>query len=161
MANEKITFSEFLESIECEHLEFINRLHGYLLENSCVIKIRQASSGYVVSYFHKPSSRTVMNYLFRKKMLMLRAYTDNINLYIETVSKWPNSMKETIKNGGDCSRLSNPTKCNSRCLKGFDFMLDGERQQKCRCHNALTFALSKESKPYLFEIMKLEMEARI
>ena len=142
-----------------EHEYFINQLHAYLQKNDCVEKIKEAANGYVVSYVHKPTARTVANYVFRKKMPMLRIYADNILSYIDIVS-WPDTMKETIRNGGNCSRLINPTACNSRCLKGFDFILDGERQQKCRCNSSFTFFLNDETKPYLSEIMEYEIQAR-
>jgi len=160
MPKPAIPFSDFLASAGAEHEAFINQLDSYLQENGCVAKIREAASGYVVSYVHKYTDRTVATYVFRKKMPMLRVYPDNILGYEEVVANWPNSMKDAVKKGGVCARLINPTACNSRCLKGFDFILDGERQQKCRCHMGLTFLLDDETKPYLFEIMRLEIQAR-
>ena len=161
MKKEAIPFSDFLIAAGAEHEEFINRLHDYLQKNDCVAKIREAANGYVVSYVHKPTARTVANYVFRNKMPMLRLYSDNIGSYIDIVNHWPTSMKDTIKKGGPCRRLSDPIACNSRCLKGFDFILDGERQQKCRCHMSFTFFLNDETKPYLSEIMEREMQARL
>jgi len=154
-------FNEFVIQAGAEHEGFIKQLHDKLEKDGCIVKIREAASGYVVSYFHKPTSRTVATYVFRKKVPMLRLYPDNIDLYIDTVLNWPTQMKDTIRKGGNCKRLSDPNACNSRCLKGFDFVLDGERQQKCRCHNALTFVLDDETKPYLAEVMEIEMKARI
>jgi len=155
-----IPFSDFLIAAGASHETFINQLHAYLQENDCVWKIREAANGHVVSYIHKPTKRTVANYVFRKKMPMLRVYADNILSYEGNISKWPDSMKDTIRNGGNCSRLVDPTACNSRCLKGFDFVLDGERQQKCRCHMSFTFFLNDETKPYLQEIIEREIQAR-
>ena len=139
MPKQVIPFSDFLASAGAEYEDFINQLHAYLQENDCVAKIREAASGYVVSYVHLPTARTVANFLFRKKMPMFRLYADHIDAYVGVVNHWPCSMKDTIRKGGPCSRLKDPTACNSRCLKGFDFILDGERQQKCRCHNGFTF----------------------
>jgi len=155
-----IPFSDFLVAAGASHEAFIIQLHAYLQENDCIWKIREAANGYVVSYIHKPTKRTVANYVFRKKMPMLRVYADNIRSYEDNVSNWPDTMKDTIRKGGNCSRLIDPTACNSRCLKGFDFILEGERQQKCRCHMSFTFFLDDESKPYLLEIMECEMQAR-
>ena len=142
-----IPFSDFLIAAGAPHEAFIIRLHAYLQENDCVYKIREAANGYVVSYVHKPTNRTVANYVFRKKMPMLRVYADNTLAYEDNLSQWPDTMKDTIRKGGNCSRLVDPTACNSRCLKGFDFILDGERQQKCRCHMSFTFFLTDETKP--------------
>jgi len=160
MPKPTILFSEFLALAGAEHEEFINRLDGYLQENGCVAKIRESASGYVVSYMHKPTGRTVATYVFRKKMPMLRVYPDNIADYENILANWPATMKDAIRKGGNCARLIDPAACNSRCLQGFDFVLDGERQQKCRCHMGLTFLLSDETKPHLLEIMEREIQAR-
>ena len=160
MSKSVIPFDDFLLAAGAEHEAFINQLHVYLQENDCNWKIREAANGYVVAYIHKPSKRTVANFLFRKKMPMLRVYADNIRSYEDKVCKWPDAMKDAISKGGNCSRLSDPNACNSRCLQGFDFMLDGERQQKCRCHMAFTFSLNNETRPYLLDVMAREIEAR-
>jgi len=160
MPKQVIPFSDFLLAAGAEHEVFINQLHAYLQANNCIWKIKEAANGYVVSYVNTPTKRTVANYVFRKKMPMLRVYADNILSYGDDISQWPDTMKNTIRKGGNCSRLIDPTACNSRCLKGFDFILDGERQQKCRCHMSFTFLLDDETKPYLLEIMKCEMRAR-
>jgi hypothetical protein len=160
MTKQVIPFSDFLTAAGASHEVFINQMHAYLQENDCVWKIREAANGQVVSYVHKPTKRTVANFLFRKKMPMLRIYADNVLTYSDIVAQLPETMKNAIRQGGNCSRLIDPTACNSRCLKGFDFILDGERQQKCRCHMSFTFQLDSEAKPYLLEIMKREMQAR-
>jgi len=160
MPKQPIPFNDFLVAAGAEHEAFINQLHTYLQENGCVAKIKEAANGYVVSYVHKPTARTVANYVFRKKMPMLRVYADNILSYADIIAHWPDEMKDTIRKGGNCSRLIDPNACNSRCLKGFDFILGGERQQKCRCHMSFTFFLNDETKPYLSEIMEHEMQAR-
>ena len=64
MAKQVILFSDFILSAGAEHEDFINQLHVYLQKNDCVAKIREAASGYVVSYVHKPTARTVANYVF-------------------------------------------------------------------------------------------------
>ena len=160
MPKQAISFDDFLLAAGAEHKIFINKLHVFLQENDCTWKIREAANGYVVSYVHKPTKRTVANFLFRKKMLMLRAYADNTLSYMDFMAQLPNAMKDTIREGGNCSRLVDPAACNSRCLKGFDFILDGERLQKCRCHMSFTFFLSDEAKPHLLRIMEYELQAR-
>ena len=155
-----ISFSDFLLAAGNEHEEFINSLHSYLENLNCIYKIKTAANGYVVSYVHKPSKRTVANYIFRKQQPMLRLYADNIAHYPELFSNLPVDMKDTIRVGGDCARLLDPNACNSRCLSGYDFMLDGERQTKCRCHNSFAFFLTEETKPHLREMMEFEMQAR-
>lgn len=154
-----ITFDDFLQSAGTEYADYINALHAFLKENNCIYKIREAANGFVASYIHKPTKRTVANFLFRNKLPMLRVYADNISLYTD-ITHLPITMKNIIRKGGDCIRLSNPMACNSRCLKGFEFMLDGELQRKCRCHMSFTFPLNYETQPHLLDIMKCEMQAR-
>ena len=64
-----------------------------------------------------------------------------------------------IKKAGPCKRLLNPDDCNSRCLMGFDFILDGERQQKCR-NSGFMFFLDDETKPYVNDMVLREMQLR-
>jgi len=154
-----IPFSSFIEAAGLEHIDFINSLHEYMEENGCKTEIKDAANGYVVSYIHKPSKRTVFNYVFRKEGLLMRIYADNIPSYGEMLENWPDSMKDTVKKAGVCTRLLDPEKCNSRCLGGFDFVLDGEQQQKCR-YGGFMILLSDETKPCLKKMIECEMQTR-
>ena len=120
MSKQPISFDDFLLAAGIEHSDFINKLHSYLHEKNCTWKIREAANGYVISYVHKPTKRTVANFLFRKKRPMLRVYADNTPSYADFMTQLPSSMKRAIREGGNCSRLVDPSACNSRCLKGFD-----------------------------------------
>jgi len=86
-------------------------------------------------------------------------YADNTLACGDIVASLPDEMKDAIRQGG-CKRLSTPAACNPRCLSDFDFVLDGERQQKCRCHMSFMFFLTDGTKPYLSAIMEREMQAR-
>lgn len=158
MAKEVIPFESFVEAVGEEHADFVNDMNDYLTENGCVVEIKEAKNGYVVSYKHKPTKRTLMNYVFRKPGPMMRIYGDNVQSYMEQLDKWPDSMKAAVKKAGNCRRLLNPEDCNSRCPMGFDFILDGERQQKCR-YGGFMFFLSDETKPHLGEMLKCEISA--
>ena len=159
MPKTNITFGDFKEAAEQEHVDFITALHHLMIENECIAEIKEAASGYVVSYIHNPSKRTVANYVFRKKGLMMRIYADNVPSYMEILAKWPVAMKETIKKSGECKRLINPEACNGRCLMGFDFILDSERQQKCR-NGGFIFFLNEETKPHVKKMIECEMLIR-
>ena len=159
MPKETIPFSAFVEAAGTAHTDFINSLHEFMTENNCKTEIKEAANGHVVSYVHKPSKRTVANYVFRKKGLMMRIYADNVPSYEEALANWPESMKAAVKKAGPCKRFLNPTECNSRCPLGFDFILDGERQQKCR-YGGFMFFLDDETKPFLKEMTEREMRAR-
>jgi hypothetical protein len=160
MPKEIIPFSDFLAAAGAEHTEYLNSLHEYLLNNGFKVEIKTAASGYVVSYIHTPTKRTALNYIFRKKRPVMRLYADNIIGYMEILSAWPDSMKEAVKKAGPCKRLINPDACNSRCPMGYDFILDGERQQKCR-YGGFMFFLDGETKPYLKEMVECEVKARV
>ena len=153
-----IQFTDFIETVGDSHVEFVNNLNNFLLENNCTTEIKEAANGYVVSYKHKPSKRVVLNYVFRKMGLMLRIYADNISSYPEALKDLPVAMKDAIKKAGPCKRMLNPEDCNSRCPLGYEFDLEGELQQKCRY--GLMFYLTDETKPYLEKIVKAEIEAR-
>ena len=159
MPKTTIPFSAFVESAGLEHMDFVISLNEYMTEKDCKVEIKDAANGYVVSYIHKPSKRTVANYVFRKKGLMIRIYADNLASYVEKLASWPAGMKDTVKKSGICKRLIDPDTCNPRCLNGFDFTLDGEQQQKCR-YGAFMFFLTDETKPHLREMMECEMQAR-
>ncbi len=159
MAKQAIPFSAFAEAAGPAHAGFIGTLHKELTDKNYITEIKQAAQGYVVSYVHRPTKRTIANYVFRKKGLLLRVYADNVISYMETLTSWPDSMKEAVKKAGPCKRLLNPADCNPRCPTGYDFILDDERQQKCR-YNGFLLSLTDETKPYLLEMVRCEIKAR-
>lgn len=154
-----IPFEDFLNAAGAEHAEFIENLHKLLLSNDYSITIKEAKSGYVVSYVHKPTKKTVANYVFRKNGPMIRIYADNVADYMNQLDLWPEDMKASIRKAGVCKRLVNPDACNPRCSTGFDFLLDGEHWQKCR-NNCFLFYLNDSTKPFLQEMMEGEVKAR-
>lgn len=159
MAKEKIQFPVFLESIPNEYLPFVSQLHDFLETNNCTYDIKDSKSGYVLSYVHKPTKKTIANYVFRKKGPMIRIYADNINKYMPILNELPEDMKKHIIDASVCKRLINPDDCNSRCTKGFDFILDDKTYQKCR-YNCFFFYLSEENNPYLKKIVESEVSFR-
>jgi hypothetical protein len=159
MPKTTIPFSAFVEAAGPEHADFIHALHDYMTEQDCKMELKEAANGYVVSYVHKPSNRTAANYVFRKKGPMMRIYADNVPSYIEILADWPASMKDAVKKAGPCKRLLNPEDCNSRCPMGYDFVLDGQQQQKCR-YGGFMFFLDDETKPHLRNMMEREMQER-
>lgn len=159
MAKQIIPFPAFVEKAGIEHTEFVNQIHEFMLENNCEVEIKEAKSGYVVSYFHTPSAGTVSNYVFRKKGPMIRIYAEHIAEYMSILDKWPESMKNTIRKSVPCKRLIDPKACNPRCRMGFDFILDGERQQKCR-NNSFMIIMDTETKPYLKDMLEHEIQSR-
>ena len=159
MSKITIPFENFVTAAGAEHTEFINNLHDIFVEQNCSVNIKEAKSGYIVSYIYTPTKQTVANYVFRKKGPLLRIYADNVPSYMELLESWPDEMKDSIRKAGPCKRLLDPTACNPHCKTGFDFILDGKRQQKCR-NNAFMFYLENNTKPYLKDMIEQELSAR-
>lgn len=133
-------------------------LHNQLTELGCKIDIKPAKSGFVVSY--SLNKKTISNYVFRKKGLMVRIYASHIIQYLEILDTLPDSMVHTIQEAPVCKRLVDPAACNQRCPMGYDFILRGERLQKCR-NNAFLFLLSEESRPYIKALLLNEANAAV
>ncbi len=159
MTKEKIPFEDFLNDIPTEHIEFVEDLNKFLLENNCNCDIKEAKSGYVVSYIYKPAKKTIANYVFRKKGPMLRLYADNVAQNDQLINELPDDMKAIIAKSPVCKRLLNPDDCNSRCQKGYEFVLDGKIEQKCR-FNCFFFLLSEQNNPYLKKLIETEIAYR-
>ena len=50
MAKEKASFKEFLSAVAPEHQAFVEKLNTKLIEQGCVLVIKEAKSGYAASY---------------------------------------------------------------------------------------------------------------
>lgn len=146
MMSEKYTLHDFLATVDGDNQTFVNELHDELTRYGCKAEIKLAKSGYVVSY--SLNQKTVMNYVFRKKGLMARIYTNHIAQYMDFFDTLPDQMVKAIQRAPICKRLVDPSTCNPKCSMGYDFVLKGERLQKCR-NNAFLFLLSEESRPFV------------
>lgn len=159
MAKPKILFETFLETVVEKDLPFVKDLHEFLMENNYTYAIKEAKSGYVCSYIFNLTNRTVANYVFRKKGLMMRIYADHSASYAGWLDKLSDEMKASVKKAGPCKRLLDPNACSTLCLKGYQFPLDGEEQIKCR-NSCFMFFVSDETGPYLREMMEQEVKCR-
>ena len=154
--SEKYTFQDFLASVDGEDQKFVSELHGELTEFGCKIDVKAAKSGYVVSYVL--NKKTIANYVFRKKGLIARIYTGHIAQYMEILDALPDSMVRSIREAPICKRLVDPAACNQKCSMGYDFILKGERLQRCR-NNAFMFLLDEESRPHVKSLLLHEVKA--
>ena len=159
MGKDKIPFSDFVTAAGEKHSTFIRWVDEYMLAHDCTCEIKESKSGYLVSYLYTPTKRTIINYVFRKKGLVLRVYADGVANYMATLDQWPDSMKTAVKKAGPCKRMLDPGACNSRCVMGFDFIMDGQREQKCR-YGGFMFLLDEETKPVLKDMLQNEMQTR-
>ena len=92
------------------------------------------------------------NYVFRKKGLMIRIYAGHIAQYMNVLDNLPDEMVHAIQKASICKRLVDPDTCNQRCSMGYEFILKGERLQRCR-NNAFMFFINEESKPFIKNIL--------
>ncbi len=156
--SEKYTFQDFLATVDGDNQTFVSELHDELTRYGCKVGVKLAKSGYVVSY--SLNQKTVMNYVFRKKGLMARIYTNHIARYMDFFDTLPDQMVQTIQKAPICKRLVDPSACNPKCSMGYDFMLKGERLQKCR-NNAFLFLLSEENRPFVKALLLNEVKASV
>lgn len=156
MANKKISFDEFLSSVDETNTAFVAELHEECIKAGCTVEIKEAKSGYVVSYLFK--KKTVANYVFRKKGLLIRIYANNLPQYMAFLDTLPEGMVKSIQAAPVCKRLLAPDACNPKCAMGYDFLLGGQRFQKCR-NGAFLFLLCEENNPFIKAFLQRELEA--
>lgn len=156
MAAEKLGFQDFIGTVEGDASEFITELHRLLTEGGCKIEVKEAKSGYVVSYRY--DKKTIMNYVFRKKGMIARIYGNHVIDYMAFLDTLPDGMVKAIQDAPYCKRLLNPNDCNPKCAMGNDFILRGQREQKCR-YSAFMFLLCEENNPFIKSFIMHELEA--
>lgn len=149
------TFHDFLVSVDAENQHFVSELHDELTEAGCKIEVKLAKSGYVASY--SLNRKTVVNYVFRKKGLAARIYANHVAQYMDVLDTLPDGMVQTIQKAPVCKRMADPAACNQKCSMGYDFILKGERLQKCRS-SAFLFFLSEENRPFIKRLLLNEIK---
>ena len=154
--SEAHTFQDFLDAVDGENRVFVVELHEELTRLGCNAQVKQAKSGYVVSYIQ--NQRTIANYVFRKKGLVARIYTNHIAQYPGILDTLPEGMAQAVRKAPICKRLADPAACNQRCPMGYDFIMKGERLQRCR-NGAFQFLLSGETRPFIKALVLREAEA--
>lgn len=152
-------FSLFIESVPEEHQQNILELHKLFTKYECHCDIKEAKSGYVVSYINQHNKKTLANIVFRKTGIKLRMYLEHIASYDSYLDELPSSMKQEVRKAGICKRLYDPTTCNQRCSMGYRFTMDHEEYKLCR-NMAFMPTIQKETQPYIIKLLKLELEYR-
>lgn len=147
-------FEDFLQSVEENNRDFVSRLHEFLTENGCKCDIKEAKSGFAVSYLR--DKKTLLNFVQRKTGTKARIYAAHAGDYPELLNALPPKMKADIVKAAPCKRLLDPTACNPRCSMGYTFAMDGEVYKKCRS-TAFMFPLSDENNGYIKEFLEKEL----
>lgn len=156
MEHTKLGFEEFIASVDAGYVDFVTGLHQDFLRAGCKLEVKEAKSGYVVSYLL--NKKTVANYVFRKKGLIIRIYTNHILEYMDLLESLPGGMVKDVEDAPVCKRLLNSEDCNPRCAKGYDFLLGGRRYQKCR-YSAFQFPLCEAHNPAIRELIGRKLVA--
>jgi len=158
MAQDKITFEQFIEAVDAENKPFVQDLHNYLLENGCKVMFEEKKSGYLASYKYGKPPKAVLNFVFRKIGMLTRIYGERINGYPDFLNTLPKEMVESIEKAGICKRLVHNT-CSPKCT-GYDFMIGDAHFQKCR-YNCFEFLMTGESNPYIKAFVEHELKERL
>lgn len=159
MEKQELSFENFLFDVNPLYHELVKRLNDGLLGQGYKRKLEMAKSGYLVSYSHPKTKRSILNFVFRKGGLYIRLYADHVDGYREFLETMPDGLEKLVAKTPSCKRLLNPTDCNSRCPMGYDFELRGTRHRKCR-YNCFLLPVNDESARFLEELVGREMEGR-
>ena len=157
MAKEKISFEQFMETVDLENKPFVQNLHDYLLGSGCKVTFEEKKSGFLASYKIGKPQRALLNFIFRKNGMLTRIYGERISGYPDFLNSLPAEMVKSIHDSGICKRLVYNT-CNPKCT-GYDFRIGGEHYQKCR-YNCFEFLMTDESKPYIKSFIEHELKER-
>lgn len=150
-----IAFDEFLTAVPQESQDFIDQLHQELIQHGCIMDIKKARSGYMAAYLY--GKKTIVNYVFRKKGMLVRIYGAHIQQYEACLDDLPSEMSSAIQKAKVCKRLLDPTACNPKCSMGYDFHMHQEHYQKCR-NSAFMFWVCPDHHPYLRSLLLQEVQ---
>jgi len=157
MAQEKITFEQFFETVDADNKPFVQSLHNYLLENGCKIAFEEKKNGYLASYKYGKPPKAFLNFVFRKQGMLARIYGERISGYPDFLNSLPAEMVKSIESAGACKRLVDNT-CSPKCI-GYDFTIGDTHFQKCR-YNCFEFLITAESMPYIKNFIEHELAER-
>ena len=149
-------FTPFLNEVPDKYHGFVLDLDDYLLEKKCKRKIEPAKNGYLTTYVHPVSGKSLLNYVFRKTGVKMRIYAAGIGSYDAMLNHFPNKMKKEIIKAGDCKKLNGGI-CSPTCPAGYTFRMDGVEYKKCRSM-AFFHDLEEDSAPYILQLVQSEME---
>lgn len=152
----EISFDNFLENVDTGNKNFASEVNSFLLESGCKCEVKDAKSGFTVSYVFSSNKKTIATFICRKSGVKLRIYPQHLSEYESFLSTLPEKMKKEIKKASVCKRLLNPDDCNPKCVMGYDFYLGDERYQKCR-YMAFQPTLSQENNLFIKSFLKHEI----
>jgi len=158
MAAAKITYEQFITSVNDDNKNFVQDMYNYLLENGCKLTFEEKKSGYLASCKYGKPPKAVLNFVFRKEGMLTRIYGERITNYPQFLNTLPTEMLEHFNKAGDCARLISGG-CSTKC-SGYDFTINGERYQKCR-YNCFEFLMTETSRPFIKAFVEHELSERM
>ena len=155
----KYTMDQFLMDVLPDNLPFVMEVHENLTQRGYQTKVELAKSGYVLSYLHPKTKKTLLNYVFRKNGMLLRLYGDHLKSYLDIVQNLHEPLLAQIGKHPDCKRLLDPTACSSRCPMGYAFAVGDTMYRKCR-YGCFLLPVNGETVPHLRTLVEKEAQAR-
>jgi len=140
-------FNDFLQVVDSQHQDFAIQVNKYFIDAKCKMKMESKASGYVVSYAHPKTKRSLLNFVFRKNGLFVRMYPQNFDNNI-SFNNLPKSMTMEINKAPGCKD------CSSKC-QGFAFSIQNDKHYLCRY--SFMFIVTEESKPILTDWVKTSL----
>jgi len=158
MAKQEFHIEDYMSDINPDYTDRILALHQLLTEQGCVMTLKKAASGHVVSY--AKNKKVIANFVSRKKGPMVRVYGDNVNKYPCFIETLPEAMLKAIDKAPACKRLLDPATCNSRCSMGYDFTVKDTHHKKCK-YSCFMFELNDTNFPYIKDFLEREAKERV
>ena len=153
----KITFEQFLETVDAKNQPFTQDLHHYLLENGCKVTFEEKKSGLLASYKHidkqTKKRQALLNFVFRKQGLVVRIYGENAYNYLDFLNTLPTEMVQEIADASECKRLMY-NECSPKCA-GYDVTIHDNRYQRCR-YSGFMFLVTEASAPFIKSFVENE-----
>jgi hypothetical protein len=157
MVKKEHHIEDYINDISPDYADFILALHQQLTEAGCLLELKQAANGHVVSY--RKDKRIAANFVSRKKGPLIRIYGENVGKYAAFIETLPDNMMKAIAKTPACKRLLNSAECSSRCPMGYDFTVKDERYQKCR-YNCFLFEINADNLPHIKGLLENELRER-
>ena len=158
MAQEKVSFEQFIEAVDEGNKPFVEEMHAYLLESGCKVTFEEKKNGFLASYKIGKPPKALMNFLFRKQGMLARIYGERISSYPDFLNCLPSEMVASVEKAGVCKRITKGT-CSPKCI-GYDFKIGESHFQKCR-FSCFEFLLNGENDPYIREFVGREIKERL
>lgn len=138
---------KILSGDDFTHAEMLHKLGETL---NCKIEPRTGAHYYRIQYSTKKPKRTLFTIECNEKRWRVKANLCYISNYIELASNCSPNLKDSITSTRTC------TKCNSRCIGGTHFKLDGRAYFTCIGSGHFFENLTGQEWNELVELLKIE-----